>query len=167
MIRRRLISASAAFVAAAPFSVALGARADHARAIRNLEEGVALVLAEHGFAAYEALFDPDYVNWPNGGALLSRSAFLEGVRRWYDAGNRAVAAQLIPVSLDIAATTAHFRYRLREDFNDGTSFIGDFISAPRFADGSWRFHRTSFFTRYRGKSEDAPLFPEIVSAVTR
>lgn len=155
-----MISAGAALVAATPASAALGARKDDARAIRTLEENVALILAEEGFAAYEALFDPDYVNWPDGGALMTRPEFLAGVKRWRDAGNYAIAAQLVPVSLDIASATAHFRYRLREDFNDGTSFIGDFVSAPRLAGDRWRFHRTSFFTRYRGPTAEAPPFPD-------
>ncbi len=155
-----MISTGAALVAATPASAALGAARDDARAIRSLEENVALILAREGFAAYESQFDPDYVNWPNGDALMARPEFLAGVKRWYDAGNYAIAAQLVPVSLDISGSIAHFRYRLREDFNDGTSFIGDFVSSPRLAGDRWRFHRTSFFTRYRGPSADAPPFPD-------
>jgi ketosteroid isomerase-like protein len=124
--------------------------------IRALEEGVALVLANEGFESYAALFHPEYTNWSGGPNVMEREAFLEAVRGWYDAGNRAVAAEMRPMSIEVLGDLALSRYVLREEFNDGTVFIGRFASLARRHEGRWKLYRTSFSTVYRGPREDAP-----------
>jgi ketosteroid isomerase-like protein len=124
--------------------------------VRALEEGVALVLANEGFDAYAALFHPDYTNWSGGPKVLDREAFLEAVRRWYDAGNRAVAVEMRPLSIELLGDLALSRYVLREEFNDGTVFVGRFASLARRHEGRWTLYRTSFSTVYRGAREEAP-----------
>jgi len=155
--RRRLIAAGAIAIAAAPVAAAL--TTDDEAAIRTLEEGVATVLTREGWDAYSALFHQDYVNWADGSRLTTREEFLSAVKRWHEAGNQATATSLVPVSLEIFGDVAYFRYRLREDFNNGATFIGDFASMPRRQNGAWLLYRTSFWTKYRGPTNDAPDFP--------
>lgn len=125
-----------------------------------LERDVALVLAQQGFDAYAALFHPDYTNWSGGDTVLTRQAYLDRVKPWYEAGNRAVATDLRPVTIEILGDYALSRYRLREDFTDGTAFVGRFVSVARRYDGRWTLYRTSFITDFRGpRSEAPPLDP--------
>jgi hypothetical protein len=121
-----------------------------------LEQNVALVLANQGFDAYAALFHPEYTNWSGGDAVLDRQAYLDRVRPWYDAGNRAVATDIRPITVDIMGDLALSRYTLREDFSDGTAFVGRFVSLARRQEGRWRLYRTSFTTVFRGPRQDAP-----------
>jgi hypothetical protein len=125
-------------------------------AVERLEGHIAMVLTEQGYDTYAAQFHPDYTNWADGGALLTRDAFLEGVQRWYRKGNRAVSVRMVPVSTEIFGDFALSRFRLREDFNDDTSFVGNFASLARKHDGKWLLFRTSFTTLYRGKTSSAP-----------
>ncbi|MGE0040656.1 MAG: nuclear transport factor 2 family protein [Vicinamibacterales bacterium] len=135
---------------------------DDPAAVLALEGGAAMALAEQGFDAYAALFHPDYTNWSGGERVLDRAAFLAAVRAWYDAGNHAVCAALHPLSVDIAGDIAYSRYLMREEFNDGTIFVGRFASLARRDDGRWRLYRTSFSTVFRGAPADAP--PGLVPA---
>jgi ketosteroid isomerase-like protein len=121
-----------------------------------LERDVALVLANEGFDAYAALFHPDYNNWSGGDSVIGREAFLRRVKAWYDAGNRAVAVEIRPVSTEIMGDLAYSRYALREDFADGTAFVGRFASLSRRHERRWLLYRTSFTTIYRGPAKDAP-----------
>lgn len=115
-----------------------------------------MILVEQGFDAYAAQFHRDYSNWADGGEAFSRERFLAGVKSWYQRGNRAVAVKMAPVSTEIFGDFALSRYRLREDFSDGTSFVGHFTSLAAKQDGRWLLFRTSFTTLYRGKTSGAP-----------
>jgi len=85
--------------------------------------------------------------------VLGREAYLEAVRGWYDAGNRAVATELRPLSIDLLGDLALSRYVLRGEFNDGTAFVGRFASLARRHQGRRTLYRTSFSTVYRGPRE--------------
>lgn len=135
--------------------VQAGVAADR-RQVEALEASYALVLAEQGFAAYTALFHPDYNHWADGGTVRDRASFLTSVRAWYDAGNRAVAVTMSPISTDILGDYALARYELREDFNNGESFVGRFTSVARRHKGRWVAYRTSFQTLYYGDTASAP-----------
>lgn len=121
-----------------------------------LERDVALVLAQEGFDAYAALFHADYSNWSGGDAALDRHTYLDRVKTWYDAGNRAVAVDIRPVSIEIMGDLALSRYTLREEFSDGTAFVGRFASLARRHERRWLLYRTSFSTIFRGPVGDAP-----------
>ncbi|MGE0815474.1 MAG: nuclear transport factor 2 family protein [Vicinamibacterales bacterium] len=121
-----------------------------------LERDVALVLAKQGFDAYAALFHADYTNWSGGDAALDRQTYLDRVKTWYDAGNHAVAVNIRPVSIEIMGDLALSRYVLREQFSDGTAFVGQFASLARRHERRWLLYRTSFSTIFRGPVEDAP-----------
>lgn len=121
-----------------------------------LERDVALVLAKEGFDAYAALFHADYSNWSGGDAALDRQTYLDRVKTWYDAGNRAVAVDIKPVSIEIMGDLALSRYILREEFSDGTAFVGRFASLARRHERRWLLYRTSFSTVFRGPVSDAP-----------
>jgi len=124
--------------------------------VMALERDVALVLANEGFDAYAALFHPEYTNWSGGDGVLDRQTYLDRVKPWYEAGNRAVATDIRPVSIEIMGDLALSRYTLREKFSDGTAFVGRFASLARRHEGRWRLYRTSFSTIYRGPAKDAP-----------
>lgn len=133
------------------------ASCDAARAeVLALEKGVARVLAEEGFSAYAARFDPDFTQWADGRPPLDRAGFLERVRQWHVAGVAAVSTRMVPIAVEVSGDRALSRYVLREDFNDGTSFVGCFNSLARRSDGRWRLYRTLLTTRYRGPSAAAP-----------
>lgn len=148
-------SPSHASPAAAPSATADAAQADRA-AIEELEGRVALVLREKGFDAFAALFHPDYVNWADGSALTRRDQYLAGVRRWFDEGNHATRTTMKPVSIELFGDIALSRYRLREDFNNGQSFVGHFASLARRHEGRWLLYRTNFTTLYRGPTGEVP-----------
>jgi ketosteroid isomerase-like protein len=126
------------------------------RAVRELEAGVALVLAKQGFDAYATLFHPDYSNWNGGRAPLDRARFLAGVKDWHAGGGHAVAVRMLPISIEVFGDVALSRYRLREDFNDGSSFIGRFTSLTKRDGNRWLLFRTHFETEYRGPTSNAP-----------
>lgn len=126
------------------------------RAVEALEQSYAMVLAEQGFEAYAALFHPDYTHWADGGVVRDRATFLASVRRWYDAGNRATAVSMKPISTDLLGDYALARYELREDFSNGESFVGRFTSVVRRHKGRWLGYRTSFQTLYYGSTVSAP-----------
>lgn len=115
-----------------------------------------MVLARDGFDAYAALFHADYTNWSGGVEAVDRATYLARVRTWHDAGNRAVATEMHPVSIEIEGDLAISRYILREEFNDGTAFVGRFTSVARRTDARWQLYRTSFTTAYRGPKDQAP-----------
>lgn len=124
-----------------------------------LEKDVALVLANQGFDAYAALFHPEYTNWSGGDTVLDRQAFLGRVGAWYDAGNRAVSTAIQPVTIEIMGDLALSRYTQREEFSDGTAFVGRFVTLARRHEGRWTLYRTSFTTVFRGPRQDAPPLP--------
>lgn len=156
-----VVSAGCTPAASGPVRGQDGAQDDRG-AVLALEGGAAMVLAEQGFDTYAALFHPDYTNWSGGARALDRAGFLEAVRKWYDAGNRAVCAALQPVSVDIVGDLAYSRYLMREEFNDGTIFVGRFASLARQDGGRWLLYRTSFSTVFRGAPDAAP--PGLVPA---
>jgi hypothetical protein len=138
---------------APPCSAGLSA---DACAVEQLERDIALVLAREGFAAYAARFHPGYSNWGDGGAPLARAEFLAAVKGWHQRGNHAVAVRMVPLSTEVLGDFALSRYRLREDFSDGTSFVGHFTSLAARHEGQWLLYRTSFTTLYRGPAAGAP-----------
>ena len=91
---------------------------------------------------------------------IGRAEFLAGVKQWHAAGNHAVAVHLQPISFEVFGDVALSRYRLREDFRDGTSFVGRFNSlAKRVSSGEggrWLLFRTQFETEYQGATAQAP-----------
>lgn len=121
-----------------------------------LERDVALVLARQGFDDYAALFHPEYTNWSGGDTVLTRRDYLDRVRAWYDAGNRAISTAIAPVAVEVIGDLALSQYALREDFSDGTAFVGRFTSLARRHEGRWTLFRTSFTTVYRGPVQQAP-----------
>lgn len=126
------------------------------RAVRELETEVAMVLAQQGFEPYARLFHPDYSNWTGTGAPIGRAQFLDGVRKWHDAGNKAIAVALQPISFEVFGDVALSRYRLREDFKDGSSFVGRFNSLAKREGGQWLLFRTQFVTEFHGETAKAP-----------
>ena len=126
-------------------------------AIRQLEEGVARVLADEGFDAYADLFHADYSNWGDGGVARDRAAFLSDVQRWHAGGGHAVATHMAPLSIEVFGDLALSRYVLREDFNDGSAFVGRFVSLAKREHGAWLLFRTSYTTLYQGPAADAPV----------
>lgn len=124
--------------------------------ILALERDVALVLANEGFEAYAARFHPEYTNWSGGDTVLDRQAYLDRVRTWYDAGHRAVATTIVPITIDLIGDVALSRYTLREEFSDQTAFVGRFVSLARRHQGRWTLYRTSFTTIFRGPRGEAP-----------
>jgi hypothetical protein len=74
-----------------------------------------------------------------------------------------------PVSVDVFGDLALSRYVLREDFVDGSSFVGRFVSLARRSNGSWQVYRTTVFTLFQGPSDDAPDLSDLdgVSPGTR
>lgn len=129
---------------------------DNPEAVLALEGGAAMVLTTQGFDAYAALFHPEYTNWSGGERVLDRAGFLAAVRAWYDAGSHAVCAALHPVSVDVVGDLAYSRYLMREEFNDGTIFVGRFASVARRDGERWLLYRTSFSTVFRGSPDAAP-----------
>jgi len=77
----------------APFLTAARAETADERAVRELEEGVALVQTKQGFDAYAAQFHADYSNWSGGQAPLDRARFLAGVKQWHAGGGHALAVR--------------------------------------------------------------------------
>jgi len=139
------------------------------RAVRELETEVALVLTRQGFDAYAAHFHPDYSNWTGRGAPIGRAEFLVGVKAWHAAGNHAVAVALQPISFEVFGDVALSRYRLREDFKDGTSFVGRFNSLAKREGGRWLLFRTQFETEYQGETAKAlhSFHPQLLSPLWR
>jgi hypothetical protein len=150
-----LVAIGGASCGRAPSPLSAGDPAVEREQVLALERNVALVLANEGFDAYAALFHPDYTNW-GGDAVLGRQAYLDRVRPWYDAGNRAVATDIHPISIEIIGDLAVSRYLLREDFSDGTAFVGRFVSLARRDEGRWQLYHTSFTPIFRGRGADAP-----------
>lgn len=134
---------------------------DERNTVRSMQRNVAMVLAEQGFEAYSELFHPDYENWANGGRLLKRKEFLDAVKNWYEAGNRATSTTMQSVSTEIFGDISLSRYKLREDFNNNESFVGYFTSVSKKEKGQWKFFRSSFTVLYRGATDALPKEFEI------
>jgi hypothetical protein len=126
------------------------------QALQQHEKNIALVLAHQGFEAYSRYFHPSYHNWPSGQSVKDRSRFLADVKTWYEQGNKAVAVQMQPLHSEIIADFGLSQYRLREDFNNGKSFVGTFTSLSKQAPGGWQFYNTSFHPEYYGPTAEAP-----------
>lgn len=120
-----------------------------------MERDLALVLTRDGFAAFASLFHDDFTLWIDG-RETARADYLPPVAAWRAAGNGAISTQMQPVSIDVFGNLALSRYVLRENFIDGTSFVGRFVSLARRDDGCWQVYRSTVFTLYRGPSEGAP-----------
>ena len=124
--------------------------------LQQHEKNVALVLAQQGFAAYSQQFHPAYHNWSSGKSVKDRARFLADVKTWYDRGNKAISVQMQPVYSEITAGFGLSLYRLREDFNNGESFVGTFTSLSKQTPDGWQFYNTSFHTEYYGPTTNAP-----------
>lgn len=140
-----------------PLLASARAESPDQRAVRELETQVAMVLTRQGFEAYAELFHPDYSNWTGRSPPIGRAEFLGGVRRWHGAGNHAVAVAVQPISFEVFGDVALSRYRLREDFKDGSSFVGRFNSLAKREGGRWLLFRTQFETEYQGETAKAPV----------
>ena len=136
---------------------------EDAQELHTLHARVALVLDEEGFEAFSELFHPDYTNWSSGDTVTRRKEYLAGVERWYAEGNHAIHTQMAPVSVEVFGDIALSRYLLREDFNNGKSFVGTFASLSRRDAGRWKHYRTNFTTLYRGGTSELP--PELAERV--
>lgn len=128
---------------------------DEAEAVLAMQGDLALLLVREGFDAFAARFHEDFTLWIDG-REIARADYLPLVAAWRAAGNGAVSVEMQPVSVDVFGDLAFTRYVLRENFVDGTSFVGRFVSLSRRSDGAWQAYRTSVFTVYRGPSEGAP-----------
>lgn len=144
----------AALVLALSFASSAHAQ-DEEEAVLAMERDLALVLSREGFAAFAAQFHHDFTLWIDGGEI-ARAEYLPRVAAWRAAGNGAISTQMRPVSVDVFGDFALSRYVLRENFIDGTSFVGRFVSLARRSGGCWQVYRSTVFTLYRGPSEDAP-----------
>lgn len=144
----------AALVLALSFASSAHAQ-DEGEAVLAMERDLALVLSRDGFDAFAAQFHHDFTLWIDG-RESTRAEYLPPVAAWRAAGNGAIATQMRPVSVDVFGDLALSRYVLREDFVDGTSFVGRFVSLARRDNGCWQVYRSTVFTLYRGPSEDAP-----------
>ncbi|MCB1584178.1 MAG: nuclear transport factor 2 family protein [Marinicella sp.] len=142
-------------------TISVHAEQDQRNTVRTLQRNVAMTLAEQGFEAYRELFHPDYENWANGGRLLKRKEFLDAVKTWFEAGNRAISTTMQSVSTEIFGDIALSRYTLREDFNNDESFVGYFTSVSKKEKGQWKLFRTSFTVLYRGATDALPKEFEI------
>lgn len=125
--------------------------------IIEINRYVPLALKEEGFTAYSELFHPDYVNWYMAGdknSLLDRKAFLDGVRKWFEAGNYATYSAVVPISIEVMGDLAYVRHLQEEHFlgpgGKKSKFIGQFAGLMKKHQGKWTFYRTSFQERYRG-----------------
>lgn len=155
-VLRILLLGSSCFLTAVSAQPAIEKSQDaELQAIVQHEKQVAMVLAQQGFTAYAALFHPDYRNWGFGRPPRDRTTFLADSKRWYDKGNRAIAVQMQPLHNEIIGDMAFSQYRLREDFNDGTSFIGYFVSIAKKGPDGWLFYNTSYHTEFYGATADA------------
>lgn len=141
-------------ILAMPLAARAGARDE--QELLALEGRVALVLGVKGFEDFARLFHPDYSNWADGRPPMSRDAYLAAVARWHGEGNHAVHTEMKPVSTEVFGNIALSRYVLREDFNNGESFVGRFASLSRRHDGQWKLYRTNFTTLYRGDTKKIP-----------
>lgn len=128
---------------------------DQEAAVLNMERDLALVLTRDGFDAFAAQFHDDFTLWIDG-REVARADYLPPVAAWRAAGNGAVSTRMIPVSVDVFGDLALSRFVLREDFIDGTSFVGRFVSLARRDNGCWKAYRSTVFTLYRGASGNAP-----------
>ncbi|MGE3839742.1 MAG: nuclear transport factor 2 family protein [Hyphomonadaceae bacterium] len=151
---------NALFIAAASLALATASAPADAQCVPDAdrvleqERGVALVLAEQGFDAYQTLFSPDFELWIDGRSLV-RDAYLAGVRSWYLAGNRAVATSIEQSEVTfLGGSHALARYVIREDFNNGERFKGRIVSLVRCEAGVWRLFRSNVFTLSRGRIGD-------------
>lgn len=126
------------------------------QALQQHEKNIALVLTQQGFDVYSRSFHPAYHNWPSGKSVKDRSRFLADVKTWYEQGNKAVAVQMQPLHSEIIADFGLSQYRLREDFNNGKSFVGTFTSLSKQTPDGWQFYNTSFHTEYYGPTAEAP-----------
>lgn len=138
------------------FGFAGSARADDQKAaVLNMERDLALVLTRDGFDAFSAQFHDDFTLWIDG-RVIARADYLPPVEAWLASGNGAVSTRMLPVSVDIYGDLALSRFVLREDFIDGTSFVGRFVSLARRENGCWQVYRSTVFTLYRGPSGNTP-----------
>lgn len=126
------------------------------QALQQHEKQVALVLAQEGFDVYSKLFHLDYHNWNPGRPIKDRARFLADVKSWYEQGNKAIAVQMEPIFSEINGDLGLSQYRLREDFNNGQSFVGAFTSLSKHTATGWQFYNTSFHTEYYGPTAEAP-----------
>ncbi len=155
-VLRILLLGSSCFLATASAQPAIEkSQTAEIQAIEQHEKQVAIVLAQQGFAAYAALFHQDYRNWGFGRPPRDRATFLADSKRWYDQGNRAIAVQMQPLHSEIIGDLAFSQYRLREDFNDGTSFVGSFVSVSKKGPNGWLAYNTSYHTEFYGATADA------------
>lgn len=138
------------------FGSASSAHSPHeGEAVLAMERDLALVLTRDGFDAFATLFHDDFTLWIDG-RETTRAEYLPPVAAWRAAGNGAISTQMRPVSIDVFGDLALSRYVLRENFVDGTSFVGRFVSLARRDNGCWQVYRSTVFTLYRGPSEGAP-----------
>lgn len=128
---------------------------DQEAAVLNMERDLALVLTRDGFDAFAAQFHDDFTLWIDG-REVARADYLPRVAAWRAAGNGAISTRMLPVSVDVFGDLALSRFVLREDFIDGTSFVGRFVSLARRDNGCWQAYRSTVFTLYRGASGNAP-----------
>ncbi len=115
----------------------------------EMNRQVALTLKREGFEAYSALFHPEYSNWFMGVLpVRDRAVFLRDIKKWFDAGNYAVASDIEPISVDIDGDTAHLRLKQTEHFTDAKGTLSSFsfhgVHMMKKVRGLWRFYASSF-----------------------
>lgn len=132
---------------------------DEGEVVIAMERDLALTLKRDGFDSFASRFHKDFTLWIDG-RKNARAEYLAGVAAWRADGNWATSTQMRPVSIDVFGDLALSRYVLREDFVDGTSFVGRFVSLARRGGRAWQVYRSSVFTIYRGPTPGAPKVEE-------
>ncbi|WP_430966799.1 hypothetical protein [Spongiimicrobium sp. 2-473A-2-J] len=122
------------------------------REIERSAKELPLVLAQEGWAPYEAHFAKHYKNWPMmRDATRSREEFLSLVKTWYEAGNRATASETETIDfIPIAKDMVLYLRSQKEAFNDPKdstiTVVRDMrnVSIHIKEDGRWKSLFTAF-----------------------
>ncbi|MBL7472040.1 nuclear transport factor 2 family protein [Robertkochia sediminum] len=119
--------------------------------IEALKRSIPLVLAEQGWEAYESLFSENYQNWHMmSDEVRKRDEFLQSVRQWYEAGNRATDSEVASIAfIPLAKNKVMYLHKQVETFDlahdeESTSrdirFLGVFVKEKE----EWKVEFTAF-----------------------
>jgi hypothetical protein len=93
------ISMLSLLAACAPKSQVYQISEQDKREIKELKQNTPMILANQGWEAYEQLFSEDYQNWSMmDDNVRERDEFLQIVKLWYEAGNRAVDSDVASIA---------------------------------------------------------------------
>ena len=115
-------------------------------------ESIATDLPNKGWNAYVDYFAEGYDNWiMTSETIRGREQFISLVRGWYDDGNGASSAEVVPLSIDfLGSNFAYVRSHENETFfgpnaDEGRKRFEGFKASvwKKEDDGVWRVYRTS------------------------